>query len=291
MKNWPKISIVTPSFNTEKYFEQTLESIFNQNYPNLEFIIIDGGSTDNTLDIINKYESKITYWESKPDKGQCHAINKGFARATGDIHYWARCDDPLEPGALSYVANQFKNISSPAWLIGAAHFLGDRGQKRGFYIPNIINKDTFLFWATDWIPPQSVFWNRAMWEKAGPFNESIHYVPDHYLFEKMFNIAAPILTDQTLGSYRFHWESKSLSNMDASRKERLEVITQYIKKEWSEICTADTDIYLEQIAGQHARIVEELGECRSKLQKLGNHKVIGKVLKLWKRFIQPGFEF
>ena len=101
---YPKITVVTPNYNYGHYLEETIRSVLLQGYPNLEYIIIDGGSTDNSVEIIKKYESYVTYWESKPDRGQTHAINKGLERATGEIFNWINSDDILMPGALLAIA-------------------------------------------------------------------------------------------------------------------------------------------------------------------------------------------
>lgn len=108
--DWPKISIVTPSYNQGQFIEETILSILNQNYPNLEYIIIDGGSTDNTVEIIKKYEDKITYWVSEPDKGQAHAINKGFEKCTGDFFCFINSDDFYNANALKELVSQFTSI-------------------------------------------------------------------------------------------------------------------------------------------------------------------------------------
>jgi len=114
---YPKISIITPSFNQGKYLEETIFSVLGQNYPNLEYIIIDGGSTDNSVDIIKKYENQLTYWISEPDNGQSHAINKGFMKATGGILAWLNSDDMYLPGVLDYVAKTI-NIEEPGIYFG-----------------------------------------------------------------------------------------------------------------------------------------------------------------------------
>ena len=111
MKNTPKISIITPCYNAAQYIEQTILSIVNQGYDNIEYIIIDGGSTDGTVDIIKKYEDKITYWISEKDNGQSDAINKGISIATGDVFNWVNADDYLEDGVLKQVAKHFENQS------------------------------------------------------------------------------------------------------------------------------------------------------------------------------------
>ena len=101
--NLPRITIVTPSYNQGAFLEDTIRSVLDQGYPNLEYIVMDGGSTDNSVEIIEKYADRIDYWESEPDRGQTHAINKGFARATGVIGNWINSDDLLEPGALQTI--------------------------------------------------------------------------------------------------------------------------------------------------------------------------------------------
>ena len=116
--SYPKISIVTPSFNQGKYIEQTILSVINQNYPNLEYIIIDGGSTDETVNIIKKYEPWITYWVSEPDRGQSHAINKGIEKCTGHIFNWLNSDDWYEPNTLFDVASGFNSDKSIQFVSG-----------------------------------------------------------------------------------------------------------------------------------------------------------------------------
>jgi glycosyltransferase involved in cell wall biosynthesis len=115
---WPRITIVTPSYNQGKYIERTILSVINQNYPNLEYFIIDGGSTDNTIDIIKKYEDKIDWWVSEKDRGQADALNKGFKRATGDFLTWINSDDILLPGVLKTVAKFVLENPKVKWIAG-----------------------------------------------------------------------------------------------------------------------------------------------------------------------------
>src|SRR6266550_5897057 len=111
-----KISIVTPSFNQGQFIEETIRSVLDQNYPNLEYLVIDGGSTDQTIDIIHKYETHLSYWESEQDRGQVHAINKGLARATGDIFAFINSDDIYFPGTFATVARYFADFPKAEWV-------------------------------------------------------------------------------------------------------------------------------------------------------------------------------
>lgn len=121
--NYPKISIITPSFNQGKFLEGTILSVLNQNYPNLEYIIMDGGSTDNSIEIIKKYVDKLTYWQSKPDDGQSAAINEGFRHATGEIFCWLNSDDQYTEGALKIVGEYFTNHPECQWLCGSGKLI------------------------------------------------------------------------------------------------------------------------------------------------------------------------
>ena len=138
----PRISIVTPSFNQGKYIEQTIQSVLNQNYPNLEYIIIDGGSTDNTVEIIKKYETQISYWISEPDKGQTDAINKGFAKCTGDIFNWINSDDYYESGTFHKLAQQFTSDPSVNVVCGKEWGFNDQDPSDKIFFPGSVISST-----------------------------------------------------------------------------------------------------------------------------------------------------
>src|SRR5438132_9480052 len=121
----PKISIVTPSFDQGRFIEETIRSVLDQNYPNLEYLIIDGGSTDQTIDIIRKYEKQLSYWESEKDRGQVHAINKGLARATGGICAFLNSHDVYLPGTLATVAKYFDEHPKAEWICGDTQMFGE----------------------------------------------------------------------------------------------------------------------------------------------------------------------
>src|SRR5271165_4547303 len=132
--SWPRIAIVTPVYNSVKYIEQTILSVLSQNYPNLEYFIVDGGSTDGTLDIIRKYEPQLSGWLSEPDKGMYDALNKGFTRTTGEIMGWISATDQYHLGGLSVVGSVFRDLPQVAWITGRATGFSEDGMTSSFSI-------------------------------------------------------------------------------------------------------------------------------------------------------------
>ncbi len=171
----PKISIVTVSYNSAMFIERTIQSVVSQNYPALEYIIIDGGSTDGTQDIIRKYADKISYWTSEKDKGQYDAINKGFAKTTGDILAFLNADDVYLPWTLQTVSSIFTSLKDVNWLTslnvsmidqtgaifsnGAMRPISTTGFRKGLYIPGNANFGCIV--------QEGTFWRRELWDKAG----------------------------------------------------------------------------------------------------------------------------
>lgn len=183
----PKISVITPSFNQGDFIEKTINSVLSQNYPNLEFIIIDGGSTDNTVDIIKKNESHITYWVSEPDRGQSHAINKGAAKSTGEILTWLNSDDWYLPGTLLRFAELFQQNPDIGVVVGAGRNVDQAGIEIYYKEPSQeINLTSLYQWQEggNFMQPSSAY-SRKAWNLAGPVDESIHIAFDLDLWLKM----------------------------------------------------------------------------------------------------------
>ncbi len=279
----PRMSVVLPTFNGAAFLEETIRNILGQDYPDLEFIVIDGASTDGTVDILRRYDDRIAYWESEPDRGQCHAINKGFARATGDIHYWANADDLLEPGALRHAATLLTDFSTPQWVVGAARLIDQRGRQFGMRVPDRVDDTTFLLWSVRWIPTQSVFWNRAMWQAAGPFDEDLHYVMDLALWQRMHRAAPAIVTPQVLGWYRLHHDAKSLVGVEKSRRERKAYLTRLIAADFARAQSDGLD-KVEALAERYAVMLDELADQRALLERMRRNRLLGPILKLYGRF-------
>lgn len=182
--SYPRISIITPSYNQGEFIEETIRSVLLQGYPNLEYLIIDGGSTDQTIDIIRKYEPWLTYWVSEPDRGQTHAINKGLARATGDILAYLNSDDYYLPGTLFKVADHFRQHPETDLLHGRCRYVNQQGQKIGEQWGDITALAEILdLWNVWWNQRQfvqpEVFWSRRIANQIGCFNEALHYVMDY----------------------------------------------------------------------------------------------------------------
>ena len=165
---YPKISIVTPSYNQGKYLEDTIISVLGQGYPNLEYLVIDGGSNDSSVDVIKKYESKLTYWISETDKGQADAINKGFSRCNGDILMWLNSDDVLMPNVLSYIAKKFLEFGDGIYFGNCIHFK-EQDPLGVFAVgSNVVSKyNSIPLELSDSIIQPSSFWSKTIWLKNG----------------------------------------------------------------------------------------------------------------------------
>jgi glycosyltransferase involved in cell wall biosynthesis len=173
----PKITIITPSFNQGNYLEETILSVIGQGYQNLEYIIMDGGSTDNSLDIIHKYEKHFTHWECGTDKGQADAINRGFKISTGDIFSWLNSDDMLLPGSLNYVSSYLGNNHNPKIVFGNCQLSNIR-TKFASTTDVVLSHKVLDITFVDYIQQPSCFWTKAVWDIVGPLNINLDYCLD-----------------------------------------------------------------------------------------------------------------
>ncbi|HEY9698665.1 MAG TPA: glycosyltransferase family 2 protein [Trichocoleus sp.] len=211
----PRISIITPSYNQGHFIEETICSVLQQNYPNLEYIVIDGGSTDNTVDIIKRYESQISYWVSEPDRGQTHAINKGLKRATGEILAYINSDDYYLPGTLHAVAEYFRNYPEIDLLHGRCCYVDAHGESIGEQFGNIHTFEEIIdLWSIWWRKQQfvqpEVFWTRRISDRVGAFNESLYFVMDYEYWSRILQAGGTVgRLDRQLSCFRFTQTQKS----------------------------------------------------------------------------------
>lgn len=227
---YPKISIVTPSYNQGQFLEETIQSVIGQMYPNLEYIIIDGGSTDNSVEIIKKYEQHISYWVSEPDQGQSHAINKGFRKATGDILAWINSDDYYLPGTLKFIASQLKNVKTKTILFGNAMHMY-HGTERVFGSNVSKNFCEMDFRIHDTIIQPSSFWNRSVLEEVGFLNEDMHYTFDWEWFIRAQSSSVQFKSvNNYLSVYRITGENKTVTGGDIRKKEIANIYKNYSSK-------------------------------------------------------------
>lgn len=209
MSNKLKITIVTPSYNQSQYLEETINSIINQKYSNIEYIIMDGNSHDESVSIIKKYKENITYWESKKDKGQTDAINKGFNISTGEIFAWQNSDDIYMSGTFEYIAKIFSENPHIDILFGGWHFIDSKSKIiSSRYIKNF---SIFKFHAGLQIPPQpAVFLRKSAIDYVGGFDISRPHAMDFDLYVRILNENNYYITERILGGFRIHKDSKTI---------------------------------------------------------------------------------
>jgi glycosyltransferase involved in cell wall biosynthesis len=208
---WPRITVVTPSYNQGQYLEETICSILLQRYPNLEYFIIDGGSTDDSVDIIRKYQFQISWWVSEPDNGQAHAINKGFARATGDLLGWINSDDLLLPNALYHFAVAYNSHPDKILLgdlINNKEYLGicELAHQKDVTFESILEH-----WRNQshWQQP-GTFFPLAVFQKIGQLDESLRYVFDWDWMCRALQSVPVHYLNVPVAQFRFHANSKTV---------------------------------------------------------------------------------
>jgi glycosyltransferase involved in cell wall biosynthesis len=210
MSSLPKITVVTPSFNQGHYLEATFKSVLAQEYPNLEWFVVDGGSKDNSVDLIKKYEKHFAWWISEKDRNHPHALNKGYERATGEIFCFVNSDDTLRPGALHYVAKKFEQPGTD-WVVGWATYFEDSGDEWEYSVKKTQRPiDWFLH---NPIPQISSFWRTEAYKKAGPFTEKFLWGFDYEYWMRLYFVAGyrPTVVKRCLGEFRLQPNSKTVS--------------------------------------------------------------------------------
>ncbi len=231
MGKYPKISIITPSFNQGKFIGRTIDSVLRQGYPNLEYMVMDGGSTDGTRELLKGYGSKMT-WRSEKDKGQTNAINKGLKLATGEILAYLNSDDVYGKGALFQVAEFFSKNPKAKWVYGNCRIIDENDRETRRWITAY--KNFFLkrysyqtLLVLDYISQPAVFWRREVTDEIGLFDENQYYEMDYEYWLRIGKKYRPGFINDYLADFRIHTQSKSGNNFVKHYWQEVEVARKY----------------------------------------------------------------
>lgn len=269
--NKARISVVVPSYNQGTFIEETLLSVLNQKYGNTELIVIDGGSTDNSVEVIKKYEADLAFWCSEKDDGQSDAINKGFKHATGDIFCWLNSDDMFESGAFDFVAGEMEG-KAVSWMAGAARAVNINGRSGRLREPGEISLSTFLQYKNYWFSQPSVFWTRDIWHEVGGINPKFNYIMDLDFFYRLYCVARPHTTNRVLSVYRVHAEAKT-------SKDGPKVDLEYAcwLKDLVERGHKDADVLFE--------VLQKYVYLQRCYRTMSDHVVISRVINFWRKYV------
>lgn len=223
-KPWPRVSIVTPSYNQGQFLEETIRSVLLQGYPNLEYMVLDGGSTDSSLEVIRKYAPWLAYWVSGKDKGQSDAINKGWQRSTGEIIAYLNSDDTLQPEAVARVARTFDRRPEADFACGSCRYVDEASQLIRVEHPQRYSLENLAF--GDLFPQPSVFFRRRVLRQIGYLDERLHYVMDYeyWLRAALAGMHFIRVAPPPLANFRMWADAKSQSQYELFRADRLAMI-------------------------------------------------------------------
>ena len=222
MVSQPLVSIITPSYNQARYLEKTIQSVLSQDYANIEYIIVDGGSTDGSREIIERYASRLARWVSEPDRGQTDAINKGFARAQGEILAWLNSDDTYLPHAITEAAAFLVAHPQAGMVYGDANLVDESGEVIGRF-PARQTDYRRLMRGYVHIPQQASFFRADLWRKVGPLDPSFFFAMDYDLWVRLARRSSLVYHPRLWANFRLHKAGKSVAADDRCWPEMLRV--------------------------------------------------------------------
>jgi glycosyltransferase involved in cell wall biosynthesis len=206
----PLVSVITPSFNQAPFLEQTIRSVLDQDYSRVEYIVIDGGSTDGSQEIIRRYQDRLAYWTSEKDLGQTDAINKGFGVAHGDVFAWLNSDDTYRPGAIRESVAYLQDHPEIGMVYGHAYYVDEEGRVLAPYPTGHTDLKGLRRGVTT-IPQQAMFFRSKLWRMVGPLDPSFYYAMDYDLWVRIAEVSPIALCRRPWANFRIHGTSKSLT--------------------------------------------------------------------------------
>lgn len=222
MATHPLVSIITPSFNQTQFLEATILSVFNQDYPNLEYIIVDGGSTDGSLEIIRSYSDRLSWWVSEKDKGHADALNKGFSHANGEILAWLNSDDTYYPGAISAAVGCLLAHPEVGMVYGDADLTDENGKVIGRFASRQTDYRKLLCGSVH-IPQATTFFRADLWKQVGPLSILLFFAFDYDLWVRLSKVSKLLYVPRAWATFRLHKEGKSVLNDDRCYPDMLKV--------------------------------------------------------------------
>jgi len=222
METIPLVSIVTPSFNQARFLEETMRSVLGQDYPRIEYMVVDGGSSDGSVDVIRRHADRLAWWDSSPDQGQTDAINKGFARAQGDVLAWLNSDDTYQPGIVRRAVEFLQANPRVGMVYGDANFIDEHGDVIGRF-PAAQTDYRRLRQGYVHVPQQAAFFRAELWRQVGPLDPTFYFAMDYDLWVRLARLAELRYLPLLWANFRLHSQGKTVAADDRCWPEMMRV--------------------------------------------------------------------